>query len=141
MLFSKLDESVRKGGACKGPDHCQGDSFSSLLFERLDGFAGVTHGRDNAMRMAVVKCVDKPYFVAGGEVMSASSVHSYTTRQVREGNLGKGTSEYAGYSRRFSRNLGFTSSLRINAGSWNLRTERAIRRLGAMLAEERPMQR
>jgi DNA-binding transcriptional MocR family regulator len=37
----------------------------------------------------------------------------------------------------FSRKGGFTSSLRINAGSWNLRIERAIRRLGAMLAEER----
>ena len=36
----------------------------------------------------------------------------------------------------FSRSGGFESSLRINAGSWNLRIERAIRRLGAMLAEE-----
>jgi hypothetical protein len=39
--------------------------------------------------------------------------------------------------RLFSRNGGFTSSLRINAGTWNLRIERAIRRLGAMLAEGR----
>ncbi len=36
----------------------------------------------------------------------------------------------------FTRTGGFGNSLRINAGSWNLRTERAIRRLGAMLAEE-----
>lgn len=33
--------------------------------------------------------------------MSAGSVHRYTARLIWEGNLGKGTSEYAGYSRRF----------------------------------------
>jgi organic hydroperoxide reductase OsmC/OhrA len=33
--------------------------------------------------------------------MSAGSPHRYVTRLVWEGNLGKGTSEYAGYSRRF----------------------------------------
>jgi organic hydroperoxide reductase OsmC/OhrA len=33
--------------------------------------------------------------------MSTGSVHRYTTRLAWEGNLGTGTSEYTGYSRRF----------------------------------------
>jgi organic hydroperoxide reductase OsmC/OhrA len=37
--------------------------------------------------------------------MSGSSMHQYTTRLVWEGNLGKGTSQYAGYSRRFRMSL------------------------------------